>query len=1683
MQQEGISNKRLNLDNFDQWASIIFDMSPIGITVADENGSYIFANPACCKMMGYTAEELLQMTIFDLTHPDDRELTKSAIKVQFEGTFIRGIEKRSICKNGDVIWVSVSSRVIEDKEGNHRYILGMTEDITERKRAEETIQASEDRFRRLSENSPDMIYRMSLPDGRYEYVSPACVEITGYTPEECYQNPLLVRNTIHPDWRAYFVEAWNKLLEGDVDPTYEYPIIDKSGNIKWLQQRNVLVKKEGVPVAIEGIVTDVTKNKEIQEKLRVSEDKSRTFIENSPAGMVLTDEEGIVIEWNPTLEQLSGFKRVEVLGKSTWDVAFQLLKPEDRTLENYEILKRERLDALGSGHSYLFNSVTETILFNLDGTQNLIQRRFFPIKTQKGYRLGAVYIDINEQRRIENALKESEERYRTLIECIPAITYQSVFGESGITLYISPQIENLGLTVDDWQTYQDWLSWLHPEDRQRVKTEYDRTLGRGERFSAEYRIFNREGQIFWVHDEAAVVSRDEGKSYIQGIILDISEHKRAEQAMHASEEHFRSIHTQSPIGIELYDLDGFLMDVNPACLDIFGVGTIEEVKGFKLFDDPNIPSGAKQSLLEGKKVEYEAIFDFDLVREKKLYQTTKSGQAYLKCQITPYDTDNDVPGGFLVHVQDITEQKRSQQALAEGEEFVRTIFNSVEEGILVCDRDLCFMSWNPFMERLTGRKAAGVLGKNALEVFPFLRQLGMEEVNEKILKGETVIISDTFFDSDGDGQGKWARGIYSPHRNMEGEIIGSVIVLSDTTDYIQSQQQLEKVHTELERVSNTISDCVWSMLFDPRDQSTNFTYLSSPFERITGYPAELMIQDPFLRIEMLHPDDRQPFIQALENVVTRNVDTVELEQRLTRKDGNVIWVRNHAVATPEENGCLRIDGILSDITARKLAEDQIHKSEIRNRALTEAMPDALFEVTSDGIVVDYKSAPGFKPFVPSEVFIGKNLQKVLPKDVVEIVMSGISKVCQSGDLITLEYQLMEDSCLRDYEARIVPHAQNVLAIVRDITNRKEMERLLQRRDAVLEAISISAQRLLQPDDWDATVQDMLSRLGKVLEVEHGRIYQIDQNAGMTAHILHEWDALETPIPAENETNKPFPFWTIYQHDGSAKSGFHRVIKGHTDQFQRSVRDALKRMQIQSIIMVPILVNKEFWGVLLFDISTHEREFSAAEEDALVIAANTFGAALQRREIAMALKVSEERYRTLVNITPDAIIFFDLDGKIILMNKQAAVLGGLDTIDPFIGKNVQEFVAIEDRKRFEENLKRVQKIESIKDLEYNLIRHPGIVFPAEGSMSVVKDEQGKPIGFIVDFRDISERRITDSALQSSMLSLKSYVDTLKYRNRVSTLSTEMFSRLQDAREVQDLYDITGDYMEKLFPEQAGFLAIYEASEDKIQTAVTWGDIVDTEMPLCTEDCWAFKQGSAHLISDSQSRLRCKKVDAETYACVPLIRQNEKMGVLHLQDVTDHPKDAWKLQTIMTIAESLSLMMTNIKLRQTLEYQSNHDFLTGLFNRRYFGEIVEREIMRVQRHGRPLSVLICDIDHFKKTNDMYGHLGGDEVLRTIGKFLLANIRREDIVCRFGGDEIIIIFPESPLEESYKRALEIFNGIRKIQFSHEFAAIGKITFSVGIAAYPQHGQSIEEILKVADKSLYEAKKKGGDCVVVAD
>ncbi len=184
----------------------------------------------------------------------------------------------------------------------------MEQEISERKRQ---LRVSEERFRRLTENAKDMIYRMGLPNGRYEYVSPAAKELFGYAPQEFYDNPLLIRKLLHPDWRAYFEEIWAKLVVGDMPLTYEYKIIHKSGESRWMNQRNVLVRDRfNRPVAIEAIVTDITARKEMEERLS----QSMQIIESTSEAIVVTTPDGEIVDVNNAYTEIMGYEREELLG-------------------------------------------------------------------------------------------------------------------------------------------------------------------------------------------------------------------------------------------------------------------------------------------------------------------------------------------------------------------------------------------------------------------------------------------------------------------------------------------------------------------------------------------------------------------------------------------------------------------------------------------------------------------------------------------------------------------------------------------------------------------------------------------------------------------------------------------------------------------------------------------------------------------------------------------------------------------------------------------------------------------------------------------------------------------------------------------------------------------------------------------------------------------------------------------------------------------------------------------------------------------------------------------------------------------------------------------------------------------------------------------------------------------------
>jgi diguanylate cyclase (GGDEF)-like protein len=216
-------------------------------------------------------------------------------------------------------------------------------------------------------------------------------------------------------------------------------------------------------------------------------------------------------------------------------------------------------------------------------------------------------------------------------------------------------------------------------------------------------------------------------------------------------------------------------------------------------------------------------------------------------------------------------------------------------------------------------------------------------------------------------------------------------------------------------------------------------------------------------------------------------------------------------------------------------------------------------------------------------------------------------------------------------------------------------------------------------------------------------------------------------------------------------------------------------------------------------------------------------------------------------------------------------------------------------------------------------------------------------------------------------------------------------------------------------------------------------------------------------------------------VPLLAQGELLGVLHLKVGAHGRTFDTRFRFVMTVAEHVSLAIANLKLRETLRSQSIRDPLTGLFNRRYMEESLEREMRRAARGRHPVGIIMLDLDHFKRFNDTYGHEAGDDLLRRVGATLQRSIRAEDIACRYGGEEFTLIMPEASLVDAGLRAESIRESIKALGADPRRQAFGSVTISGGVATFPDHGPTGDTVLRAADAALYQAKARGRDRIVM--
>ena len=349
--------------------------------------------------------------------------------------FYTEVKKTPVFDKGNVIRVITTVKDITDQITSQQELQKQNDEYyslyekyktqnEELLRAKEKAEESEAKFKRLTENAQDMIFRMSLPKGEATYLNPAAARITGYTLKEIYNEPLFVRKIAHPDWLDYVNKEFNKLLSGGISSTYEYKIINKSGNEKWLYQRNVPIRnKKGILTAIEGIVTDITDLKKAEQALRESEEKYRTLIQNQGEGVGITNLNEEFIFANPAAERIFGVGKGELVGKNLIDFfdkeQFEIIQKETESRKQEQITTYDlTIKRFDNEKRYLIVTVTPQIDENgkVVGTMGI----FRDITTRKK----ALFALEKAKREAEKAREEAETANRLKGEFLANMSHE-----------------------------------------------------------------------------------------------------------------------------------------------------------------------------------------------------------------------------------------------------------------------------------------------------------------------------------------------------------------------------------------------------------------------------------------------------------------------------------------------------------------------------------------------------------------------------------------------------------------------------------------------------------------------------------------------------------------------------------------------------------------------------------------------------------------------------------------------------------------------------------------------------------------------------------------------------------------------------------------------------------------------------------------------------------------------------------------------------------------------------------------------------------------------------------------------------------------------------------------------------------------------------------------------------------
>ncbi|MDD2706488.1 MAG: PAS domain S-box protein [Verrucomicrobiae bacterium] len=755
----------------------IFDTSQAFILVQDNTGCILRVNPHFEEISGYRADELKGNNWLDILLPAAERKRAKVIFEQVKNSAANGGTQPIVTKQGQTLMVEWFSRPLKSAGGESIGILSIGYDVTQRLRIDKQLWESKERLQLVIDGSTDGFWDYDIPHGHITH-SKRYASFLGYDATEAPPTRQGWENLIHPEDKGRVIQELQDHLDGKKNIfSAEYRLRHKSGEYRWVLSRGQVMARdpEGRPLRACGTHLDITHQKLAQEALF----HLASFIEQNPHPIIEIDLLGHIHYLNEAAIEL--LPNIKELGfKHPW-------LQDIKTFEGFELGKNRTL----------FRSIIHE---NRYYSQILIYAEHLGRIRMYGY-------DITDQKRAEQALLESERRFRVIFDraCVGML----LLNDAGQLFEANPAIEQLlGYTATELQTMV-MADILHTKDRLSwSQSSLQLFAGKMDHCQSELRLIRRDNQPVWSHITATLIRKSSGK-----------------------------------------------------------------------------------------------------------------------------------PWFCVAMVENVTQRRQAEQALLAANQFNEEIFSNAGEGIIVYDHDLRYVLWNRFMEKLSGIGFHEVLGKKAADLFPHIYGQGIVPMLKKAMQGETVHTPDIEFSIPQTRHRGWVSCTYTPHRDISGTIVGVIGLVRDIGARKKAETAILESEKRFRQLADNIRDVFWIISAD----SQKIIYASRAYEKIWGRSCRELQQHSVQWIAHVLPEDRMDLAAALNQAARGEEFT--LEYRITHADGTLRWIRDSGFPVRgNDGGVYRIAGIASDITEQKRLQNEILQiSEREQKRIGQDIHDSLLQ--------------------------------------------------------------------------------------------------------------------------------------------------------------------------------------------------------------------------------------------------------------------------------------------------------------------------------------------------------------------------------------------------------------------------------------------------------------------------------------------------------------------------------------------------------------------------------------------------------------------------------------------------------------------------------------------------------------------------------------------------------------------